>query len=152
MKDNRHCFKASLHWSALENTAPKSFKNHKVIPLDKPVLEVSAAKAFKGDPFLYNPEDLLLSSLTSCHMMSFLYCCQKLDYKVLQYWDNSTATLKLQSDGSGKIEQVDLYPQVVFESPLSTWQIMDLHQKAHKLCFIANSCNFPIYIHPIEGI
>ena len=74
-----HLFKVALNWMKKDNISSSSTriytKSHHISIEGKPDLEVSAAKAFKGDPNLYNPEDLLLSSLTSCHMMSYLYCC-----------------------------------------------------------------------------
>ncbi|TEB40466.1 osmotically inducible protein OsmC, partial [Flavobacterium circumlabens] len=70
-------------------------KSHQIKIEGKPVLNVSAAKAFKGDPALYNPEDLLLSSLASCHMMSYLYVCSQNGIEVLEYADNAEATLEV---------------------------------------------------------
>ena len=76
-----HLFKVALNWIKKESKMDSSTriytKSHHISIEGKPDLEVSAAKAFKGDPNLYNPEDLLLSSLTSCHMMSYLYCCMQ---------------------------------------------------------------------------
>ena len=72
---NTHQFKIELDWKLplkTNNTNQRTYiKSHTIYIKDKPNLEVSAAKVFKGDPKLYNPEDLLLSSLTSCHMMSY---------------------------------------------------------------------------------
>lgn len=148
--ENKHFFKASLHWNLHKNNSlnkPRTSKNHQVKIQDKALLDLSAAKQFKGDPSLHNPEDLLLSALSSCHMMSFLYVCQQKDIVVVDYQDDSLATLGLSEDQSGRITQVDLYPKVIFQSPVSLQEVEQLHQRAHKLCFIANSCNFSIFIH-----
>lgn len=77
----QHTFKLNLNWenqeTKIENGQRVYPKSHQIKINQKEILKVSAAKAFKGDPTLYNPEDLLLSSLCSCHMMSYLYVCQQ---------------------------------------------------------------------------
>jgi organic hydroperoxide reductase OsmC/OhrA len=146
--NKEHIFKASLTWKqpliAQEITERNYSKSHTIQAEGKPELAISAAKAFKGDPELYNPEDLLLSSLMSCHMMSYLYCCQQHQIEVLSYTDNAEATLQTASDGSGRITQVVLRPEVTIKNQDQVDLANALHQKANQLCFIANSCNFPV--------
>ena len=143
-----HLFKAEVNWTSNQNPvdSTKRFysKSHKINIEGKPVLNVSAAKAFKGDPELYNPEDLLLSSLVSCHMMSYLYVCSQNGIEVLEYSDNAEATLEVSADGSGRFVEVRLKPTVKISNPDQVELALDLHFKANQLCFIANSCNFPV--------
>ncbi|WP_291078376.1 MULTISPECIES: OsmC family protein [unclassified Empedobacter] len=147
-----HLFKVALNWIKKESKMDSSTriytKSHHISIEGKPDLEVSAAKAFKGDPNLYNPEDLLLSSLTSCHMMSYLYCCAQHKIEVISYQDHSEATLQVNPDGSGKIVKVDLFPDIIISDSSQIELALSLHKKANELCFIANSCNFPVYHHP----
>ena len=144
----KHLFKAALNWTS--NKIQEGFtkriysKSHQIIIEGKPVLDVSAAKAFKGDPELYNPEDLLLSSLVSCHMMSYLYVCSQNGIEILEYSDNAEATLEVSPDGSGRFVEVVLKPKVKISNPDKTDLALELHTKANQLCFIANSCNFPV--------
>lgn len=142
----KHLFKAQLNWtSKKEEASSKNYsKTHQIKIEGKPVLDVSAAKAFKGDPSLYNPEDLLLSSLVSCHMMSYLYVCSQNGIEVLEYSDNAEATLEVNQDGSGRFVEVRLYPKVKISNSDKIELALELHQKANQLCFIANSCNFPV--------
>lgn len=144
----KHLFKAALIWTSQQNQNKLSerfySKSHQIKIEGKPVLDVSAAKAFKGDPELYNPEDLLLSSLVSCHMMSYLYVCSQNGIEVLEYSDNAEATLEVNPDGSGRFVEVKLYPKVKISNPDQKELALDLHFKANQLCFIANSCNFPV--------
>lgn len=117
---SKHLFKAELNWTYQQNQNKLSerfySKTHQVKIEGKPDLDISAAKAFKGDPSLYNPEDLLLSSLVSCHMMSYLYVCSQNGIEVLEYSDNAEATLEVNPDGSGRFVEVRLYPKV--KSPI----------------------------------
>ncbi|MDR6760740.1 organic hydroperoxide reductase OsmC/OhrA [Flavobacterium sp. 2755] len=144
----KHIFKAVLNWTSKQNSAESSrkfySKSHQIKIEGKPVLDVSAAKAFKGDPSLYNPEDLLLSSLVSCHMMSYLYVCSQNRIEVLEYSDNAEATLEVSPDGSGRFVEVRLYPKIKISNPDQIKLALELHFKANQLCFIANSCNFPV--------
>lgn len=144
----KHTFKAEANWTSSqkqENSASKFYsKSHQIKIEGKPVLDVSAAKAFKGDPELYNPEDLLLSSLVSCHMMSYLYVCSQNGIEVLEYSDNAEATLEVNPDGSGRFVEARLYPKVKISNPDQIELALELHHKANQLCFIANSCNFPV--------
>lgn len=146
-----HLFKVALNWMKKDNISSSLSriytKSHHISIEGKPDLEVSAAKAFKGDPNLYNPEDLLLSSLTSCHMMSYLYCCMQHKIDVISYQDHSEATLQVNPDGSGKIVKVDLFPDIIISDSSQIELALSLHKKANELCFIANSCNFPVYHH-----
>jgi organic hydroperoxide reductase OsmC/OhrA len=145
---SKHTFKAEANWTSKQvaSDSSKRFysKSHQIQIEGKPVLDISAAKAFKGDPELYNPEDLLLSSLVSCHMMSYLYVCSQNGIEVLEYSDNAEATLEVNPDGSGRFVEARLYPKVKISNPDQIDLALELHQKANQLCFIANSCNFPV--------
>ena len=144
----KHLFKAEAKQTSnqIQEDSTKRFysKSHQIIIEEKPILNVSAAKAFKGDPELYNPEDLLLSSLVSCHMMSYLYVCSQNGIEVQEYSDNAEAILEVAADGSGRFTEVRLYPKVTIANADKIEEALELHTKANQLCFIANSCNFTV--------
>jgi len=148
----KHLFKAKLNWFSNEketDSTTKSFtKSHTIAIVGKENLKVSAAKAFKGDPALYNPEDLLLSSIVSCHMMSYLYVCGQEGIDIVSYTDAVEATLEVAADGSGRFIEVRLNPKVTIRQPERIADALSLHKKANQLCFIANSCNFAILHFP----
>ena len=110
----------------------------------KPRLKGSADKPFFGDPNLYNPEDLLLSALSACHMMSYLYLCRKEGIKIKSYQDDPIGSLIVNHEGSGRFELVVLKPKVTLLDPTQKEKANQLHAQAGKLCFIANSVNFEI--------
>lgn len=145
---NNHFFNAHVEWSLNPSEERKNKKSHEIFLEGKPSLKVSAAKAFKGNPDFYNPEDLLLSSLVSCHMMSYLYVCEKNNVVVLKYSDSAEATLEVHPDGSGYFTEVRLYPKVQIANQEQEKLALSLHAEARKLCFIANSCNFSILHFP----
>jgi organic hydroperoxide reductase OsmC/OhrA len=149
----KHLFKAKLNWNSTPKEAvsasKKYLKTHQIAIEGKEILKISAAKAFKGDPNLYNPEDLLLSSLVSCHMMSYLYVCSQNGIDVVSYQDDAEGTLEVSENGSGRFVEVRLYPKVVIQQSEKIEEALRLHTKANELCFIANSCNFKIVHFPI---
>ncbi|AXO80011.1 osmotically inducible protein OsmC [Olleya aquimaris] len=145
----KHTFKAQVNWTINkgESTSnPRTFsRNHKVTIANKVSdLSVSAAKIFRGDDTLYNPEDLLLSALASCHMMSYLYVCAQHNIEVLSYTDDAEGDLEVLASGSGSFKIVRLKPVVTIKNETQKELAQSLHSKANQLCFIANSCNFPI--------
>lgn len=148
----KHLFKAKLNWNSVSkdknNTSRIYTKTHQIAIEGKNLLNVSAAKAFKGDPSLYNPEDLLLSSVVSCHMMSYLYVCSQNGIDVISYHDDAEATLEVLENGSGRFIEARLFPKVVIKQQDKINEALKLHTKANELCFIANSCNFPIIHFP----
>ena len=145
----KHLFKVKLNWNSIPkeviSSSKQYHKTHQITIEEKEILNVSAAKAFKGDPCLYNPEDLLLSSLVSCHMMSYLYVCSQNGIDVISYQDDAEATLEVLENGSGRFIEVRLYPKVVIKQQEKIAEALSLHTKANELCFIANSCNFKIF-------
>ena len=145
----KHVFKAQLDWLFSKKESVTYTKSHTITIDGKAVIYVSAAKAFKGDPALYNPEDLLLSSVVSCHMMSYLYVCKQNDIDVVSYTDEAEATLEVSADGSGRFIAIKLNPKVCISNKEKIEEALSLHKKANQLCFIANSCNFPIVHFPI---
>lgn len=148
----KHLFNAELHWhledDSIATSRKKYTKSHSIVIDGKDLLHVSAAKAFKGDPALYNPEDLLLSSVVSCHMMSYLYVCNQNGIDVVSYQDRAEATLEVLENGSGRFTEVRLFPHVIIRNREQMAEALLLHKKANELCFIANSCNFPILHQP----
>lgn len=148
----KHSFKATVNWTINDGEStsnPRSFsRNHKVTIANKVSdLPVSAAKPFRGDDSLYNPEDLLLSALASCHMMSYLYVCAQNNIEVLSYSDDAEGDLEVTPSGSGSFKTVRLKPMVTIKNASQKVLARRLHDKANQLCFIANSCNFPIIHH-----
>ncbi len=142
---NHHTYTLRLDWNG--NPDKDSMKNDRLYEVaieGKAPFCGSADKPFFGDPTLYNPEDLLLSALSACHMMSFLYLCRKKGIRVLSYQDNPEGFLKVNPDGSGQFEKVVLKPEVQLADIAQREEAIALHPEAGKLCFIANSCNFEI--------
>lgn len=109
----------------------------------KAPLRGSADPAFHGDPSLYNPEDLLLSALSACHMLSYLAVCAHAGIVVTCYEDSAVGTLA-RRDGTVRFIDVLLRPNVALAPGSDIARAKILHDKAHNICVIVNSVNFPV--------
>jgi organic hydroperoxide reductase OsmC/OhrA len=128
-------------------------RNHEIaIPGKSASLPGSSDPAFRGDPARYTPEELLLASISACHMLSYLHLCADADIVVTEYTDAASGTMSENDDGSGEFTGVILRPHVVITDPARVADAVALHHRAHQLCFIARSVNFPVENEPAVGV
>jgi organic hydroperoxide reductase OsmC/OhrA len=150
MHPNHH-YKLTLKWTGNKGTGTSGYRaydrNHEILIEGKTTLLGSADPSFHGDKTVHNPEDLLLASLSGCHMMSYLHVCVKAGIVVTDYIDNATGIMVVNADGSGRFIEVTLNPIVTLMDESQLAKANELHQEANKLCFIANSVNFPVKHH-----
>lgn len=148
-----HRYKSKIFWTGNKGKGTSSYKSYDrsyTISIDqKPDIFGSSDPVYQGDPAKHNPEDLLLASLSSCHMLWYLHLCAINHIIVLNYTDEAMGILKETEDGGGSFSEVTLTPLVTVSEFLMKDMATELHQKANKLCFIANSVNFPVYHEPI---
>jgi organic hydroperoxide reductase OsmC/OhrA len=125
-------------------------RNHDVRITGKPTLPGSADPSFRGDPARYNPEELFVASLAQCHMLWFLHLAAETGVVVREYADDATGTMRVEARGEGKFTDVTLHPRVVVDPGprVNDEALAVLHHKAHAMCFIASSVNFPVLVEP----
>lgn len=111
-------------------------------------IEGSSDPAFRGNPNRYNPEELLLSTLSSCHMLVYLHLCAVNGITVTAYQDQPEGVMLEDENGSGRFVSAVLKPVIGILEEKKLAEAMALHEQAHKTCFIANSVNFKIDIEP----
>ena len=153
---NKHVFNASLNWNGANGVGTIDYRsysrNHIISAKGKPDIMGSSDPLFRGDAGRYNPEELLIASLSSCHMLWYLHLCADAGVIVTAYEDHATGTMEIDSDGGGRFAEVVLNPIVTVKSSSMTKTALELHHGANKKCFIANSCNFPVKHNPIIRI
>lgn len=115
---------------------------------NKPTIAGSSDVAFGGAAERWNPEELLLASLSACHKLWYLDLCARNKVVVTAYADSATATMKEDEDGNGCITGVTLRPCVELAKGTDVVLATSLHREAHRYCFIANSVNFPVVHEP----
>lgn len=110
----------------------------------KPPIPGSSDPTFRGDASRWNPEDLLVASLSACHQLWYLHLCAEAGIVVVSYIDHAEGVMEETPDGSGRFERVVLRPQIKVTPGSDIEKARALHHKAHAKCFIANSVNFPV--------
>ncbi len=147
-----HHYKITTKWTGNKGTGTSGVsaykRTHLILADQKPELILTTDNALYGDKTIYNPEDLLTASISSCHMMSYLYLCALEGIVVLDYIDNAVGSLIEDPKGGGKFKEVLLKPVFTVSEQFMVQKAIDLHHEAHKICFIANSVNFPVIIEP----
>lgn len=123
-------------------------RNHTIAYNNGLKQEISAAPEFQGDGKLINPEEQLGSALASCHLLSFLFVCSKENIVVKSYEDAVEVKLDRLERGKIFVSTIVLNPFVVFENEITEAKHQELHQKAHAVCFIANSIKSEVMVNP----
>jgi organic hydroperoxide reductase OsmC/OhrA len=118
----------------------------------KPPIPGSADPTFRGDPARWNPEELLIASLSACHKLWYLHLCAEAGVVVLAYVDHAEGVMEETADGSGSFTRVVLRPKITVKAGSDMAQARELHRAAHAKCFIANSVNFPVQHEPEIGV
>jgi organic hydroperoxide reductase OsmC/OhrA len=132
--------RAGVAWEGGEG---EDVRAHEVL-LGAQSLAASSALEFGGDDTKANPETLLVGALSSCHMLWFLGLAQKKGFEVASYEDDAEGVLE-----GKRFSSATLRPRVRWAGdPPEPEAIEALHHRAHQLCFIANSVDFPVAVEP----
>lgn len=142
-----------MRWTGNHGTGTSGYReygrNHEISAQNKTHdIAGSSDRAFRGDSARYNPEELLVAALSSCHMLAYLHLCVDAGIVVTAYEDAATGTMKLNPDGSGQFTEVVLSPVVTLADPSQADAANNLHHEAHEKCFIARSINFDVRCEP----
>jgi organic hydroperoxide reductase OsmC/OhrA len=156
MINKDHHYKVGVEWTGNMGLGTENYevyeRSHTVQVEGKPLLECSSDTPFRGDAAKYNPEDFLVSSITTCHMLWYLHLCADNNVVVHSYTDIAEGVLEVATDKPGHFSAVTLHPVVGVAEDWMLEKANELHAEAHKKCFIANSCNFAIDIKPTSHI
>jgi organic hydroperoxide reductase OsmC/OhrA len=116
---------------------------HEISVEGKQVIAASSDPAFRGDRARWNPEELLLAALSSCHQLAYLHLCAVAGVVVTDYVDHAEGWMEETPDGAGQFTRVVLHPKVTIAAG-DPAKALELHHEAHRVCFIARSVNFPV--------
>ena len=147
-----HTYAAKVIWTgnAGEGTAGyRSYtRDYDIACAGRPVIRGSADPAYLGDASRHNPEDLLVGSLSACHMLWYLHLCASNGIVVTAYDDAAEGAMRTWSGGAGEFTRVTLRPRVTVTAESDPEAAACLHAKAAAMCFIARSVNFPVDHEP----
>lgn len=152
-----HQYELQMVWTGNNGEGTRTYcgyrRDHVFRVPGKPDLPGSSDPSFRGDRERYNHEELLVASLSACHMLWYLHLCADNKIVVVAYEDAPRGTMELADDGSGAFTNVELRPTVTITPESDAVQAKELHHQAHRNCFIANSVNFPVRVQAtiVEG-
>jgi organic hydroperoxide reductase OsmC/OhrA len=150
--EKTHNYKATIKWTGNKGVGTTNYQSygreHKISIDNKTEIEGSSDPAFSGNNTKHNPEDLLVSSLSACHMLWYLHLCSQAGIVVIDYIDNATGIMKETENGGGQFTEVTLNPVVTITEQKMIELANKLHKNANELCYIANSVKFPVIHRP----
>ncbi len=147
---NAHHYELSVKWTGNRGDGTKDYRSydraHLITAPGKPDLVGSSDPKFRGDPTRWNPEELLLASLSACHMLWYLHLCSEQKIIVMEYVDRPIGEMIVEASGLGRFKEATMRPVIVITDAARIADAEKLHAEAHKKCFIANSVNFPVKV------
>lgn len=149
----QHCYDVTTKWTGNIGLGTANYnqyeRSHEISVEHKVPIMGSSDSSFRGDKLKYNPEELLVASLSSCHMLWYLHLCSQNGVVVTSYKDQASGKMEENENGSGCFIEVQLNPLVEVIDINMIEKANEIHLKAHEFCFIANSVNFPVLCNPI---
>ncbi len=149
--NHRHHYRVDVEWTGNLGSGTSGYRaygrDHVIRIEGKPELAGSADPTFRGDAGKHNPEDMLVTALSTCHMLSYLHMATVAGVVVLAYTDAAEGSMQTEGDG-GHFVEVVLRPVVTISAASDPAKAEAAHEAAHHACFIANSVNFPVRCEP----
>jgi len=151
-----HSYAVTVEWNGNTGTGTSDYRSYErryeiSAGPAKPPIPGSSDPAFRGDPARWNPEELLVASLSACHKLWYLHLCAVAGVVVVAYVDHAEGVMEEAPDGSGRFVRVVLHPRVTVAAGSDLTKARQLHDEAHAMCFIAKSVNFPVEHAPEIG-
>jgi organic hydroperoxide reductase OsmC/OhrA len=152
MSGKTHTYTCAVTWTGNTGKGTTSYtaysRDHVISGPGKPDLPGSSDPAFRGDRGRYNPEEMLVAALSTCHMLWYLHLCAVGGVVVVAYRDEPAGTLVEDAAKGGYFTKVTLRPRVTIAADSDAAKARELHHPAHEKCYIANSVNFPVVCEP----
>lgn len=148
--NKEHHYEVNIKWTGNKGTGTSGYaeyeRSHIISAKNKVDILASSDTAFRGDATKYNPEDLLVSSVATCHMLWFLHLCSDAGICVTDYIDNPKGVM-IEAVEGGHFTSITLNPLATVTKVEDIDRLAEIHNVAHKKCFIANSLNFPVIVN-----
>ncbi len=143
-----HDYTARVVWTGNRGQGTATYKGYdrtwQIETPGKQVVHCSNDPLLGGDPTLHNPEDLLIASLSSCHMLWYLHLASDAGIAVIAYQDDPLAVGETERGGAGRFLRATLRPQITVPEGTDLSVADAIHHEIHKTCYIARSVNFPV--------
>lgn len=147
-----HSYKLHINWTGNRGAGTYEYtaydRKFTISAPEKEDILGSADPAFRGNKDRYNPEELLISSIASCHMLWYLHLAAANNVIVLDYQDDPSGTIEVKEFGLGSFQEVTLRPKVVITANSDAKVALHLHEESHQKCIIADAFKCKINIEP----
>jgi len=151
--DRQHRYTLTVTWTGNQGAGTSGVReyarDHEIAVDGKPAIPGSSDPSFRGDRTRYNPEELLVASLSGCHMLWFLSECAAAGVVVIEYVDRAEGFMTEDANGGGRFTRVVLRPEITLAPGSDLETARANHHTAHEKCFIANSVAFPVEVEPV---
>jgi organic hydroperoxide reductase OsmC/OhrA len=113
-------------------------------------IQASASPAYRGRPEFVDPEEALVAAISSCHMLTFLALASKKQLIVDSYEDEAVGYLEKNAQGKLAVTRAVLRPRIRFggSNEPARDELIQLHDRSHHECFIANSVLTEVTVEP----
>jgi organic hydroperoxide reductase OsmC/OhrA len=154
MTPRQHRYEVAVEWTGNTGTGTASYRGyeraHEIAApgTPKPPIPGSSDPSFRGDRARWNPEELLVASVSACHQLWYLHLCADAGIVLTAYVDRAEGTMVETEDGGGHFTRVVLRPVATLAPGSDVERARALHAEAHRLCYIATSVNFPVEHEP----
>lgn len=148
----RHDFVSDIVWTGNRGSGTSGYRAYDrtwdiAIP-GRAVVHCSNDPILGGDPAKMNPEDLLLSALSACHMLWYLHYASDAGIVVHAYRDRPVGHAASEPSGAGRFVAAVLRPEITVAPGTDLRHAAVIHDRIHQVCFIARSVNFPVTCEP----
>ena len=148
-----HHYAVTVTWTGNTGTGTSSYRtygrDHEISSAQpKPPIPGSSEPLFRGDKTRWNPEEMMIASLSACHQLWYLHLCADAGVVVTAYVDRAEGVLDEAADGSGRFRRVVLRPEATLAPGSDAAKALALHHDAHAKCAMASSVNFPVEHEP----
>lgn len=147
--ERKHHYRTTTRWTGNLGTGTSAYKaysrSHELTgPGKSTTIPGSSDPMFRGDPSRYNPEELLVSALSACHMLWVLHLCADAGIAITEYSDEAVGEMVEHADGSGEFTRVVLRPRMKISDAARIAEATAIHGRAHQVCCLARSVNFAV--------
>lgn len=143
-----HEYTACVVWTGNRGQGTATYRGYdrtwNVETEGKPVIPCSNDPLLGGDPSLHNPEDMLLSALSACHMLWYLHLASSAGIAVQDYRDAPVAVGETEASGASRFLRATLRPEITVPAGTDLQKADAIHHAIGRVCFIARSVNFPV--------
>ena len=144
----QHDYTARIAWTGNRGEGTRTYRGYDrtwdIATPGKPVVACSNDPLLGGDPGLPNPEDILLASLSGCHMLWYLHLASAAEIVVTDYVDDPLGVGESAPDGTGRFIRAVLRPTITVAAKTDLAVADAIHIRIHAHCLIARSVNFPV--------